>query len=386
MAYSNNHYVPRLVLRRYNTEKLTIYNVKTGEVHKDKQLTEIFAEQDLYGEELEKLLAKRVESPFAQILTQKILPAAINSEIELSRKELNIIKKFLLVEQMRVFTEEGEKYYQADQRVADKQSKIFKYPFKENDIENETVKERWLRNLRVIVECSDLNHIQDHELCTYDVYRWAQIYNSGYLAIWDCSETEEDFIVTDMGMTSERELNAFPVLEFDKKLYLLEQQETEKDPHRRKLYKELLFAQFNFHENFYMFSISKNRMIVIINPFFRLYDKAEKMPEPDIWPTVIDRSLYAKNRAQILPTAFGKRIFRDGDLFWYRVLPMSLKDLRWVNMLMLDRIDTIVGFSDIEKIVDSVCDYKDFYDDMGQEMRVNYNPLIKYFKDNDIID
>ena len=386
MAYSNNHYVPRLVLRRYNTEKLTIYNVKTGEVHKDKQLTEIFAEQDLYGEELEKLLAKRVESPFAQILTQKILPAAINSEIELSRKELNIIKKFLLVEQMRVFTEEGEKYYQADQRVADKQSKIFKYPFKEADIENETVKERWLRNLRVIVECSDLNHIQDHELCTYDVYRWAQIYNSGYLAIWDCSETEEDFIVTDMGMTSERELNAFPVLEFDKKLYLLEQQETEKDPHRRKLYEELLFAQFNFHENFYMFSISKNRMIVIINPFFRLFDKAEKMPEPDIWPTVIDRSLYAKNRAQILPTAFGKRIFRDSDLFWYRVLPMSLEDLRWVNMLMLDRIDTIVGFSDIEKIVDSVCDYKDFYDDMGQEMRVNYNPLIKYFKDNDIID
>ena len=386
MAYSNNHYVPRLVLRRYNTEKLTIYNVKTGEVHKDKQLTEIFAEQDLYGEELEKLLAKRVESPFAQILTQKILPAAINGEIELSRKELNIIKKFLLVEQMRVFTEEGEKYYQADQRVADQQSKIFKYPFKEADIENETVKERWLRNLRVIVECSDLNHIQDHELCTYDVYRWAQIYNSGYLAIWDCSETKEDFIVTDMGMTSERELYAPPGLEVDKKFYLIEKSKTEKDPHRRKLYEELLFAQFNFHENFYMFSISKNRMIVIINPFFRLYDKAEKMPKPDIWPTEIDKSLYAKNRAQILPTAFGKRIFRDSDLFWYRVLPMSLEDLRWVNMLMLDRIDTIVGFSDIEKIVDSVCDYKDFYDDMGREMRVNYNPLIKYFKDNDIID
>ena len=187
MAYSNNHYVPRLVLRRYNTEKLTIYNVKTGEVHKDKQLTEIFAEQDLYGEELEKLLAKRVESPFAQILTQKILPVAINSDIELSRKELNIIKKFLLVEQMRVFIEDDEKFYQADQRVANEQNKIFKYPFKEVEIENETVKERWLRNLRVIVECSDLNHVQDHELCTYDVFRWAQIYNSGYLAIPKCS-------------------------------------------------------------------------------------------------------------------------------------------------------------------------------------------------------
>ncbi len=386
MAYSNNHYVPKLVLRRYNTEKLTIYNVKTGEVHKDKQLNEIFAEQNLYGEELEKLLAKRVESPFAQILTQKILPAETNSEIELTRKELNIIKKFLLIEQMRVFIEEGEKFYQAEQRVADEQSKILQYPFKELVIENETVKERWLRNLRVITECSDLNHIQEHKLCTYDVFRWAQIYNSGYLAIWDCSETDENFIVTDIGMTSERELYAPPGLELDKKLYLSKQLETEKDAHRHRVYSDLLYAQLNFHENFYMFSISKNRMIVIINPFFRLYDKAEKMPEPDIWPTVIERSLYSKNRAQVLPTAFGKRIFKDSDLFWYRVLPMSLKDLRWINMLMLDRIDTLVGFSDIEKIADSVCDYKEFYDNMGQKMRVNYNPLIKYFKDNDIID
>ncbi len=386
MAYSNNHYVPKLVLRRYNTEKLTIYNVKTGEVHKDKQLNEIFAEQNLYGEELEKLLAKRVESPFAQILTRKILPAETNSEIELTRKELNIIKKFLLIEQMRVFIEEGEKFYQAEQRVADEQSKILQYPFKELVIENETVKERWLRNLRVITECSDLNHIQEHKLCTYDVFRWAQIYNSGYLAIWDCSETDEDFIVTDIGMTSERELYAPPGLELDKKLYLSKQLETEKDAHRHRVYSDLLYAQLNFHENFYMFSISKNRMIVIINPFFRLYDKAEKMPEPDIWPTVIERSLYSKNRAQVLPTAFGKRIFKDSDLFWYRVLPMSLKDLRWINMLMLDRIDTLVGFSDIEKIADSVCDYKEFYDNMGQKMRINYNPLIKYFKDNDIID
>ena len=386
MAYSNNHYVPKLVLRRYDTEKLTIYNVKTGEVHKDKQLTEIFAEQDLYGEELEKLLAKKIESPFAQILNQKLLSAEVGSEVELTRKELNIIKKFLLVEQTRIFMADKEFYHIFSQMVAKRQSEIYKYPFKEKVIDNETVKEYWLRTLRVIIECEELRKIERHELCTNEAYYWSQIYASGYLAIWDCTNTEEEFIVTDVGMTSEREVGAPPGIEIDKKFYLEKMWKNEKDLQRKHTYLNLWYAQQSFHENFYMFSISKNRMLVIINPFFRLFDKAEKMPEPDIWPTMISRELYTKNKAPVLATLNGEPVYSENDLFKYKVQRMSLKDFRWVNILMLDRVQHTLGFSDIAKIADSVCDYKEFYDNMGREMRVNYNPLIKYFKDNDIID
>lgn len=387
MAYKNNHYVPKLVLRRYNTEKLTVYDVDTGEVHEDVQLADAFSKKNLYGVEIEKLLGQTIESDFGSILSQKILRAEVGSEIELTRKELYVIKKFLLVEQSRIFMEDKEFYHTYGQMVAKMQSETYKYPFTEKVIEGETVKDRWLRTLRVIVECEDFSKIEQHELCTNEAYYWAQIYFSGYLAIWDCSGTDEEFIVTDVGMTSEREVGAPLGLEIKKKEYLYNKLLEEKDPKHRKLYSDLLYAQQSFHENFYMFSISKDRMLVIINPFFRLFDKSEKVPEPNIWPTRINKKLYAKNKAPNVASINGYPIYNEKDLFHYRVLRMSLDDLRWVNMLMLDRVQHFLGFSDIYKIADSVCDYRDFYRDvLKEQMRVDYNPLIQYMKDNDIID
>ena len=386
MAFSNNHYVPRLVLRRYNTEKLTVYDVKTGEVHSDMDLNKIFAEQNLYGEEVEKLLAKKIESPFAQILNQKILPAEVGSEVELIRKDINLIKKFLLIEQARVFFEDKAQYYKFSQMVAKQQSEIFKYPFKEKEIKNETIKDHWLRTLRVIIECEELAKIHKHELCTYDAYYWAQIYDSGYLAIWDCTDTDEEFIVTDIGMTSEREIGAPPGIEICKKFYISKMLNVEKDHNRKERYKKLLYYQQAFHENFYMFSISKTRMLVIINPFFRLFSKVEKMPEPDIWPTWISRKLYINENMPLLTQLNEELENKESDVFKYNVQRMSLEDLRWVNVLMLDRVQNLLGFSDIKKIANSVREYKDFYFSRMQPMRVNYNPLIKYFKDVGIID
>lgn len=388
MAYKNNHYVPQLVLRRYNSEKLTVYDVKTGEVHKDVQLMNAFAKQDLYGVEVEQLLGKTIEPSFAQILNQKILRADVGSEIELTRKELYIIKKFLLVEQARIYMEDKEFVHTFGQKVAKMQSERHKYPFTEKEIEGETVKDYWLRTLRVIVECEDLSKIEKHELCTYEAYYWAQIYFSGYLAIWDCSGTKEEFIVTDVGMTSEREVGAPLGFEIKKKNYLASRFNEETDLWRKNLYSTLWLAQQSFHENFYMFSISKTRMLVIINPFFRLFDKKEKMPEPNIWPSNIQsRKLFSKNFAPRVPTVNDHPIYNYNDLFRYKVQRMSLDDFRWVNMLMLDRVQHFLGFSDIENIADSVLDYRNFYrNKLHQPMRVDYTPLIKYMKDNDIID
>lgn len=194
MAYNNNHFVPRLVLRRYN-DRLTVYNVTMGELRENNKLENIFSEQNFYDEDIEIKLGQKVESPFANILVKKILKAEVGDEIELSRKEVKIIKKFLLSEQMRVFLNEG-KYSTLGKYVATMQ-KVFgavQYPFEEKTIEQETIKTRWQRNLRVILECSDLMHIHKHELCTYEIYRWAQIYNSGYLAIWDSTSSGEDLL------------------------------------------------------------------------------------------------------------------------------------------------------------------------------------------------
>ena len=133
-------------------------------------------------------------------------------------------------------------------------------------------------------------------------------------------------------------------------------------------------------------------MIVIINPFFRLYSNRQyaeeaKVPKPDIWPTEItDKALFAKNRSQQLPIVFGKPVLNENDKFWYKVLPMQFDDVVWVNMLMLDRIDTYLGFSDMENIADSVFNYVDYHKQKKLVAPKNYEPLLKIMKDKNIIE
>ena len=381
MAYKNNHFVPQLILRRFG-EEISTYNIKTGEYRHGQQTAEVFSKYEFYPLELE-LEFGQVEGRFANILNQKLLKAESRSEVELTRKELNIIKKFLLLEQMRVFVEE-----EACANIAKMTSVLqletgsFKYPFTEKIIENESVHDRWLRNIKVIIECKDLTSIQSHELCTYEAYRWAQIYNWGYMAIWDSSYVNTSFIITDIGMTSEREPSVAQYgVELEKKQYLMEAPSRTNNTVFQRKYAELLYQQTNFHENFYMFSISKHRMLVVINPFFRLYCKKEKYPMPTIWPSKIkDRRLFEKNDADKLIGFQGKPILSDNDTFRYKVQSMKHEDVIWVNMLMLDRIDTLLGFTSLEDIAESVRAYDTWYKEHNLPPRKDYTALIELLK------
>ena len=381
MAYKNNHFVPQLILRRFG-EEISTYNIKTGEYRDRQQTAEVFSKYEFYPIELE-IEFGQVESRFANILNQKLLKAESRGEVELTRKELNIVKKFLLLEQMRVFVEE-EACANIAKMTSDLQLKTgsFKYPFTEKVIENESVHDRWLRNIRVIIECKDLTRIQSHELCTYEAYRWAQIYNWGYMAIWDSSYVDTSFIITDIGMTSEREPSVAQYgVEVEKKQYLMEAPSRTNNTIFQRKYAELLYQQTNFHENFYMFSISKHRMLVVINPFFRLYCKKEKYPMPTIWPSKIkDRRLFEKNDADKLIGFQGKPILSDNDTFRYKVQSMKHEDVIWVNMLMLDRIDTLLGFTSLEDIAESVQAYDNWYKEHNLPPRKDYTGLIELLK------
>ena len=379
MAYKNNHFVPQLILRRFG-EEISTYNVKTGEYHHGKKTAEVFSKYEFYPEEVELEFGK-VEGSFANILNHKLLKAECKREVELNRKELNIIKKFLLLEQMRVFVEEASCANFEKLLTELHNCTGFKYPFTEKVIENETVHDRWLRNIKAIIECKDLTKIQEHELCTYEAYRWAQIYNWGYMAIWDSSYVDTSFIITDIGMTSEREPSVAQYgVEVEKKQYLMEAPSRTNNTIFQRKYAELLYQQTNFHENFYMFSISKHRMLVVINPFFRLYCKKEKYPQPTIWPSMIkDRRLFEKNDADKLIGVQGKPITSDSDTFRYKVQSMKHEDVIWVNMLMLDRIDTLLGFTSLEDIEESVRAYDNWYKEHQLPPRKDYSKLIELF-------
>ncbi len=378
MPYENNHYVPQLVLRRFS-ERPCVYNIQTGKYKKAGKTQHIFADKNIYTTEIEKRLGQEIETPFADILTKKILKVPVGGELTLTRKELKIIRKFLLAEQMRIESvpEDIEKIKNLKQN----NSQLFKeiYPYPEKTIPGETIEEYWLRCLQVLIECKDLEHIGEHELCTSYLYYWAQIYKNGYLAIWDSSKDGTEFLISDIGMTSEREESVLKLgFQMEKKECLRKLAEKNKENTYGPIYADLYHKQFQFHENFYMFSISKTRMLAILNPFFRLYSKREHLETPTIWPSKLqDKKLFEKNKSPKLQVAFGKPMYQNSDKFTYTVYSMRHEDILWVNAYMLDRIEKLVGFSSLEGVKESIEFYINYYKDYGMPAPNNYEPLLK---------
>ena len=59
---------------------------------------------------------------------------------------------------------------------------------------------------------------------------------------------------------------------------------------------------------------------------------------------------------------------------------MKHEDVIWVNMLMLDRIDTLLGFTSLEDIAESVRAYDTWYMERHLPPRKDYTTLIELLK------
>lgn len=376
MAYENNHYVPRFILRQFG-EHLNVYNVKDGSLRTGERTDHIFAERKIYPADLEKDIGYKLESPFAKLLQDKLLSGKCGDKIVLTRKEVLLMKRFYLLETIRVISmAEITKF---ERTISDLYSSFFP-DFKEKLIPDETYTDRWHKNIRVVIESDDLTQISKHPLCTYEVLKWASTFSSGYFAIWDCTESDVDFLISDIGMTSEVEPSKLTDgYEHTKKDSLCALFERETNKFKKDAYQNILSAQDLFYENFYMFPLSKNRMFVIVNPFFRLYDRKEKLIKPaGVWPTKIsDRRLFEKNESPKVMILMGKPILKDDDEFSYTIQRVKAEDAEYINMLMLDRIDTYMGYSDWKNIESSVKRYIDFYSKINMQPPIDYKALIE---------
>ena len=213
----NSHYVPRLILRKFS-EKLSLYNIKTGELQENIVPEHAYAIEDYYDSETEKKLSRRIESQFGDLLANYLLKC--DKEISLNRKQLYLIKKFLLISVLRSI--HGEEFMQVEKRFYDTlqnkakreaerqglpyDEKVFAPPFEERLIEGETTFQYWMRTLNVILDTDGTPQgIMEHPDKTYPAYRWSKIINDAYLGFWDAPNDRDEFVITDIGMTSENE-------------------------------------------------------------------------------------------------------------------------------------------------------------------------------------
>ncbi len=384
---ANSHYVPRLTLRKF-ADKLCLFNVRTGEYKENIKIDDSFSVQNFYSKEVEDKLNKRIESQFGNLFSNKLLNA--ENTIELNRNELNLIKKFLLISVIRSMG--NEEFMQIERKFYDNlkeyslkfarekglteeeiNSHPIEPPFKEKIINGETPFDYWMRTLNVILDTDGTPQaILDHPYKTYPAHRWAEVINNGYVAFWDSEFIHDEYVITDIGMTSENEKgwNGTTVHNVKKTNFLLDILKKEKDESYRMEIVKYMHMHYNFSENFMMFPISSKRMIVEIDPFYKFRFFARNrynMPDLDHLTNLSNETLFYPNTNKfILPQEGLMPKYHPDDLYIYEIKKLTSKETRYCNELFLDRINTWVGFSSLNKVVGSIFAYK----------RVNSYPFV----------
>lgn len=378
----NSHYVPMLTLRKFS-DKLCLFNVNNGEYKENVKLDKCFSEKDFYTDEVEEKLNRRIESQFANLFSNKLLEQ--EDTIELSREELRLIKKFLLISVIRSYGTEGylqveknfyenaKKYWKEhgkknglSEQEIERNLQYFDPPFIEKQINNETPREYWMRTLNVILDTNGTREeIAKHPDATYPAFRWAEVLNNGYLAFWDSEFLHDEFIITDVGMTSENEKgwNGVTVHNHKKTDFLIHLFENAKDDITKKLILRQIDMHHCFTENFMMFPISAKRMIVEIDPFYKfrvMYKNYFDMPKLEDLTMIPSEDLFYPNDCRYVKTQIplSAPIYDPGDRYIYKIKKLNKKETRYCNALFLDRINTWVGFSSLNKAVNSIFQYK----------------------------
>lgn len=376
----NSHYVPMLTLRKF-ADKLCLFNVQTGEFKENIKIDKSFSEKGFYTDEVEDKLNKRIESQFGNLFSNKLQNA--EGTIELKRDEVQLIKKFLLISVIRSmgneeFMQNERKYYDnlkeywikfaKENGLSDEEinAEPIKPPFEEKIIEGETPFDYWMRTLNVILDSNGTPvDILKNPDKTYPAHRWATVINNGYIAFWDSEYKHDEFVITDIGMTSENEKgwNGITRHNVKKTNFLTSLMKKARDDNERNVIYQTIYLHRCFSENFMMFPISAKRMIVEIDPFFKfriLNAQDYNMPTLEELTMIPNEDLFYPNDVKYVYTQqpYKPHKFHPNDLYIYDIKKLSNKETRYCNELFLDRINTWLGFTSLNKVVGSFVAYK----------------------------
>lgn len=402
-ANMNSHYVPKFILKNFG-ERISVYDTQSGKLREDVQPHKVYTQSDLYDEETETKLNKKIESQFANLFNNKIIKC--DGQVVLNMKELLTVKKYLLINVLRSvdceeFCRMERAFYDGMKRywlsfakekglTAEETNLALRKmlpPFVERKIEGETDFQYWMRTLEVILDTDGTPEaIKKHPDATYPAHRWSEIINAGYLAFWDATETRSNFVISDIGMTSENEIgwNGYAVHNKKKIDFLSNLATTEKDP---MLINEIVNAMYRtqyFHENFQMFPISAKRMIVLIAPFYKfryVYRDAYSMPPLCTLTKLTNEELFAPNRNKyVLPQTPPHLKHHPDDQYIYDIKKLNDKEVQYCNALFMDRVLRFLGFSNLSDAVRSIILYKKL-NEYPYTPRVDYTDLYKIIEE-----
>jgi len=365
-----SHTVPKLIVKRF-ADPINQFNTQQERLYKGKSPRKTFCEEDAYDDDVEKRLCQELEDPFAKVIDKKIIN---KDKIVLTRNELMLVKRFLLIQSIR--TRGPDEFYRI---LSDFKETVDNYikmcgPSLDPSVagipsiteKSDNKFDLYMQAMKMFYECSVAEEMIWHENVTKESYYWAKTFQDSYLAFWD-SDEKQDFVLTDNGMSTEFDLCSLIIAGgffFSKSAYLLSQYtKYVDDPWKKQYYAALFLKNQTMYENFNVFNLTANRCVAVVNPFFRQYSNKSIvlfMPDkdvevdtdvPDIWPTFMKKdALKVPDNKHIS----GHIEMLDRDEYIYTPYRLSLIETVYVNTLALRVKPHMIGFKDVKRIIDSI--------------------------------
>lgn len=357
----NNHYVPRFIIRHFG-ESVYCFNVRTGEFLMNRTPESVFCGKGIYPDELERRFNERIEQRFSE----KLWKLLDKDEIVLKRSDIWLIKRFLLITTLRTpeteaFVKKFRTLMRKEMEMAPDVSRIL-YGTHSDDVDSdETDTEYWHRTIGCILDNDEFttDAIDRDPNGTAMAHYFVLAFSGGYLGFWDAFDGDE-FVITDVGMTSENEIGwteggTFVPKKIKAADFLLEQSEKAPDSFRYGMFKLLSWVTA-FHENFYLFPISARRTIVLINPFFKFMLTNRDMFRLDFsrYTMMNDERLFLPNRSTCDVTG----AHNGDDVYTYTPVKLTPFETRYCNCLIMDRVDTWLGFGSLDAVRGSAEQYR----------------------------
>lgn len=366
----NCHYVPQFILRHFG-KTVDVFNVRTQQYQQGCDPYDIFSIPDLYPAGLETRLNELMENDSSDRLMKKILN--VKGDVVLTRKDLLLFKRFFAMglircpdtlNSIRRFRE-----YLTYERCVQAFGEYVAKRYVADFITNETDEQYWYRTMESILQVKDFNPetVFKCPSSTLLAYNWSIAFAAGYFAFWDAPE-DVDFVITDVGMTSELEppggpetgkfINRKEVILYSWNEYF--SQTASKDPLLFQQVKEqndqLMLWQHYLFENFYMFPLSSKRMAVLVNPFFKTYiQQTRECP----WLEVDLSALTKMPRLDVFSPNEAEKMLLDEerdmrDVYRYHPVKLWTEEAVYCNALFMDQVQEYLGFTSLDSIRSSV--------------------------------
>ncbi len=361
--YTRNHYIPNKVLKNFaNIDNNGKYIINVIDLHEETlrglETSRCFYENNLYDvknddvKKLEKDLNEKIEQPFYKILDR--LVNEIKDTFTITRAELEIIKKYILIQQYRNLKNSFGYSENWDSSIV-----LSRYNIKDD----ESPLDFWKREMQTILDNSLDDLIRKMNLVGVK-QKTMNIYTGFLMFVHTCDE----FVINDLGCVTERT----PVkVKFSPEEYAEINEKLGKELYGAEGFGQTakMRAETNseYMDNYFVFPVSSDLAILVVDEFWKVAYinsiSGEELEKCGILPSPFLSKYFSLPKNDFVNKKLIKKpkdlvkYKSSQDKYTYQIHELDILDTIYINNLLMNETHRYLGFRTKEAIMPSIAAY-----------------------------